>query len=146
MLWPTYLSGGNLEYIQESLLKTEDFREVEEMWQWTWYARRFMQEHLPFWEMEPDDPSHVNGTKELGGVQVFSKPGEVYAIYMPAAEPTGSLTMWRTRGNFVQRWYNPRTGEFDGQPRRFEGGGVVSLGSPPKNPKEDWVILIQKSD
>jgi hypothetical protein len=146
LLWPTYLSGGQLEYILEGLLATENFKEVEPMWQWTWYARRFMQEHLPFWEMEPDDLSLVGGTKQLGGVQVFAKPGEVYAIYLPVGEPTGSLTLWQVQGNFTQRWFNPRTGEFAGKPRQIQGNGLVPLGSPPREPKEDWVILIEREE
>jgi hypothetical protein len=144
MLWPTYLSGGQLEYILESRLETENFREVEQMWQWTWYARRFMMEHLPFWEMEPDDPALVGGSKALGGAQVFAKQGEVYAIYLPVANPSGSLTMWRVEGTFLQRWFNPRTGEFEGQPRRYQASGLLPLGEPPSDPQEDWVILIQK--
>jgi hypothetical protein len=144
MLWPTYLSGGHLEFIQEGSLGTESLKDVEQMWQWTWYARRFVQENLPFWEMEPDDLAVVNGTKELGGVQVFAKHGEAYAIYMPEADPSGSLTMWRIQGTFLQRWYNPRTGAFEGKPRRFQAGGVVPLGLPPSDPQEDWVTLIQK--
>ena len=144
LLWPTYLSGGQLEYIMESLLETENFRDVEHMWQWTWYARRFMQEHLPFWEMEPDDLAAVGGSKALGGAQVFAKPGEVYAIYLPVADQPGSLTMWNVRGTFLQRWFNPRTGEFEGRTRRFQADGLVSLGEPPADRLEDWVILIQK--
>ncbi|MDZ7723565.1 MAG: hypothetical protein U5R06_12365 [candidate division KSB1 bacterium] len=74
-------------------MRNDNFKTVEDMWNYTWYARRFMQEHLPFWEMEPDDMSVIGATKELGGAQVFAKPGEICAIYLPVAEPTGSLTM-----------------------------------------------------
>lgn len=144
MLWPTYLSGGHLEFILETYLSTESLKNVEQMWQWTWYARRFMQEYLPFWEMEPDDLALIHGTKELGGPQVFAKHGEVYAIYLPVAESTEELTMWRIHGTFEQRWYNPRTGKFEGAPRRFQANATVPLGSPPSNPQEDWIILIQR--
>jgi hypothetical protein len=144
ILWPTYLSGGQLEYILERYLRNENFKEVEQMWQWTWYARRFMQEELPFWEMEPDDMALIGGTKELGGPQVFAKHGAVYAIYLPVAQPTGKLTMWRIPGTFEQQWYNPRTGQFAGKSRRFQAEGTVSLGEPPTDPQEDWVVLIKK--
>ena len=144
ILWPTYLSGGHLEYILEKYLRNDNFKSVEKMWQWTWFARRFMQENLPFWDMEPDDLLLMYGTKELGGVQVFAKSGEVYAIYLPVAEPSGDLTMWRVHGTFEQRWYNPRTGRFQGKPRHFQAGSIVSLGAPPNDSLEDWVILIRK--
>lgn len=144
MLWPTYLSGGQLEYIMERYLRNENFKITEQMWQWTWYARRFMQEHLPFWEMQPDDMALIEGTKVLGGPQVFAKHGEIYAIYLPVAEPEGKLTMWRIEGQFRQRWYNPRTGNFEGELRHFNAQGTVPLGNPPHDPHEDWVILIEK--
>jgi len=144
MLWPTYLSGGSLEYIFETQLRGDGFRELEELWQWTWYARSFMHEHLPFWEMEPDDLSLVGATKQLGGPQVFSKHGEIYAIYLPVARPGGELTMWRVKGLFEQQWYNPRQGQFEGTARRFEAGGTISLGDAPREPDEDWVVLIRK--
>ena len=144
MLWPTYLSGGSLEYIMEGFRSIESFKPVEKMWQWTWYARRFMQENLPFWEMEPDDMSLLNGTKDLGGPQVFALYGEIYAIYLPVAQPSGELTMWDVIGTFEQQWYNPRTGRFEGSPRRFQPEEMVPLGPPPRDPQEDWVILIKR--
>ena len=144
MLWPTLLSGGNIEFILQNYLRNDSFKTVEDMWNYTWYARRFMQEHLPFWEMEPDDMALNGATRELGGPQVFAKHGEIYAIYLPVAEPSGSLTMWRIPGTFEQRWYNPRTGEFQGDIRQFQAEGTVPLGTPPADPREDWVVLIKK--
>ena len=56
-IWPTYLSGGNIEFILGDLLKTDSFKtpEREKLWQYLWYARKFMESELPFWEMEPSD-------------------------------------------------------------------------------------------
>ncbi len=144
VLWPTFLSGGSIEYIHEEMLNVEDFRRVEKMWQWTWYARRFMHEHLPFREMVPDDLSLVKATNELGGAQVLAKPGEIYAIYLPVAEPSGELTMWRIEGKFEQRWFNPRTGVFEGPVIKFESDSTVPLGAPPKDAGQDWVVLIRR--
>jgi len=52
--------------------------------------------------------------------------------------------MWNGDGTFEQQWYNPRTGQFEGAPRRFQAEETVSLGPPPRDPQEDWVILIKK--
>ncbi|MEI2724599.1 MAG: hypothetical protein V9H26_13985 [Verrucomicrobiota bacterium] len=43
--WPIYLSGGQLEYILEDLIKTDDFRKYEPVWNYTWYARKFLEEN-----------------------------------------------------------------------------------------------------
>src|SRR5690606_12249798 len=89
-LWPTYLSGGTIEFILQGLLKVDDFTSPSraELWDATWHARSFL-ETLPFWEMEPDDAlSRGASTIEVGvgkgakspmGAQVLARPGRVYA-------------------------------------------------------------------
>ena len=55
-IWPTYLSGGNIEFILGDLLGTESFKtpERDKLWDNLWYARKFVQD-LPFHEMQPAD-------------------------------------------------------------------------------------------
>jgi len=146
--WPIYLSGGQLEYITQDLIATEDFRKYESNWRYTWYARKFLEENLPFWEMEPMDnlltrAATYKGNSTVSG-QVFAKPGEVYAVYVPVGEKTGTLDLSGAPGKLVQRWYNPRTGEFEGAAYEVEGCKPVELGSPPKDVSEDWAILIRR--
>ncbi len=143
VLWPTYLSGGNLEIIMASKLQTEDFRTLEELWGWTRFARRFVEENLPFWEMQPDDLNIVQAGDEHGGVQCFSKRGQVYAVYYPVARETGQLTLWGAKGQFEQRWFNPRTGEFVGPTTRFAAKSMQKIGPPPSDPEADWALLIR---
>jgi len=148
--WPIYLSGGQLEYILAELLKTDDFRKYEPNWRYTWYARKFMEENLPFWEMEPMDDlltgaATYQGKNNLVTGQVFAKPGEIYALYLPTGENTGTLDLAAASGKFVQRWYNPRTGEFAGATKMLEGGKPVTLGPPPAETSEDWAVLIKRS-
>ena len=94
-LWPTLLSGGMIEFILEGFLKVDRFdtKEREALWKYTWYARKFLEENTPFWEMDPaDDLVAGASTIEIGvgkgkpsalGAQVFVKPGQVYAVYLP---------------------------------------------------------------
>ena len=42
-LWPAYLSGGQVEFILGDLLETENFRKYEDLWCYTWYARKFLE-------------------------------------------------------------------------------------------------------
>lgn len=155
-LWPTYLSGGMIEFILEGLLEIDSFKTAErqKLWDYTWYARRFMQEHLPFWEMEPADHL-VRGAGAIGvgtgrgktfqlGAQVLARPGQVYAIYLPAGG-SGKIDLSKASGKFVQRWYNPRTGSFEGPSSVLNGGGLRSLGMPPSKQAEDWVVLLELS-
>ena len=147
--WPIYLSGGQLEYILKDLIKTDDFRKYEPNWKYTWYARKFLEENLPFWDMEPMDDlvtgaTEYQGKNNLVKAQVFAKTGEVYAIYVPVGDNTGTLDLSQAQGRFIQRWYNPRTGEFDPASKAIEGGKPVALGAPPKDVSEDWAILVAR--
>lgn len=147
-LWPIYFSGGNVEFILSDLLKTDDFRKWEPLWKFTAIARHFM-ETLPFWEMVPSD-GLLRGTSIFEGVnnklpgQVFVKPGEIYAVYLPLAEQTGTLDLSGASGTFSMQWFNPRTGEFVEAAREIAGGGPLELGPVPSDPGEDWVALIKR--
>jgi hypothetical protein len=76
--------------------------------------------------------------------QVFVKPGEIYAVYLPLAEQTGTLDMSGASGAFSMQWFNPRSGEFVGEAREIAGGGPVELGPVPSEPSEDWVAIIKR--
>lgn len=147
VLWPTYLSGGQLEwYVKDEDRTLEDFRRYEEIWTYTRHARRFVQGKLPFWEMEPKDGLLTGEPTEGGGGQVFAKPGELYAVYVPDAPDTATLDMGGAPGSFRQRWYDPRLGTFEGDASIVTGGGSVDLGQPPGPSSEDWVVLLEKVD
>jgi len=148
-LWPAYLSGGQVEFIVAELLDTQDFRKYDDLWKYIWYARKFMEENLPFWEMEPADELLTEELVYRGKTcshdgQVFAKTGDCYAIYLPTAQQTGMLDLTGARGNFVKRWYNPRTGEFEGAGEDVRGGRKVEIGPAPSTPDEDWVVLVEK--
>jgi hypothetical protein len=146
ILWPTYLSGGQLEwFVGPEDQSLEDFSRYEELWRYTRHARTFMEENLPFWEMEPQDGLLSGESAEYGGGQVLGKAGEVYAVYLPEATSSGTLDLSGTSGSFQKRWYNPRTGDFEGTAEMLNGGGSISLGAPPDSPAEDWVVLLKKT-
>jgi hypothetical protein len=144
VLWPIYLSGGQGEYILQSLLETEDFRPYERMWRYTWFARRFLEENTPFWQMDPEDALVTGASDHLVGAQVLRKSGEVYAVYLPRATPSGAIDLSAAAGAFEKRWYDPRAGEFVGAPEVVSGGGPVPLGAPPRAPEEDWALLLTR--
>jgi hypothetical protein len=147
ILWPSYLSGGGgLEYyIGSADQSLQDFRTYESMWKWTWYARKFVQDNLPFWEMQPSDGLLSSEATTFGNGQVFAKAGEVYAVYLPDASKGGVLNLSSVAGTFALSWYNPRTGLFEGGTQTVWGGGNINLGFPPGSYSEDWVVLLQST-
>lgn len=155
-LWPTLMSGGTIEFILEGLLKADRFDTPEraKLWEYCWHARKFMEENLPYWEMEPADQL-VEGaaTIDVGigggkpspmGPQMFAKRGEVYAVYLPNASQTGRIKLEPAGGVHTKRWYDPRSGEFVGEPSLTKVADLpLEIGPPPTDAAEDWVVLYQ---
>jgi hypothetical protein len=151
VLWDVYLSGGQLEWYFGAHplplgddLSCENFRTRESMWRYMRIARGLLEEHLPFWEMQPADHLLTGESGMFGGGEVFAKPGQVYAVYLPMADATGSLDLGGVSGTFRARWWNPRQGGFEGSERIVNGGGARPLGTPPSTPNQDWVWLLEK--
>ena len=153
VLYQVYFSGGNIEWYAGYWdlplggdMRMEDFSTRKMMWDYTWYARRFMQEHLPFWEMEPADDLLTGETLLYNGGEVFAKAGDVYAIFLPQATNSGVLDLTGSPGTFSQQWFNPRTGAFEGAVTMITGGTAVALGNPPRDSSEDWVVLLKREN
>jgi hypothetical protein len=146
IVWPTFLSGGHTEHFFAMELQTQDFRPYEDLWVWTWYARKFMEENLPFWEMEPMDELLKGPAAADPRSQVFAKAGEVYAVYLPDASKKASLDLSGAPGTFEMRWYNPRTGNFEGAKTTASGGKPIDLVPPAGSSSDDWAALIKRLD
>ena len=122
-------------------LNLEDFRTREEMWTYARHARRFLEANTPFWLMAPADDLLSGEASDYGGGEVLALPGEVYAVYLPSALLPATLAA--PDGAYTLRWYDPRTGEFVGQPAAVAAtGGALPLGLPPGDPAADWVTLV----
>lgn len=145
-LYPVYFSGGNIEWYfgyhplpLGGDMRTENFRTREPMYRYMRYAREMMLAELPFWQMQPDDELHSAGASSQ--VQVFSKAGSVYAVYLPDATDTGTLSV--PAGDYQLRWFNPRNGQFTGDPETATAEDTITLGSAPADQSEDWVIIVK---
>ena len=149
-MYPIYLSGGaGLElHVGGFDLTLQNFRQsvngqsLDALWRQLAVARRFVVQSLPFWEMEPDDGLL---TGERGTGHVFAKPFAVYAVYLPEGG-SANLDLSLVFGSFEQRWFNPRTGAFEGPAMTVAAGNNVSLGTPPASPTEDWIVLLETTD
>lgn len=151
-LWGTLMAGGaGVEYyfgydLPQNDLQCEDWRSREGSWRYARLALSFFREQqIPFLALHNadvlvDNPTHENTRFCL------AQPGELYVIYLTEG---GSVTLdlQRFEQSFSVAWYNPREGgELQpGTVRNVRGPGRVSLGAPPSDPDQDWVVLVRRS-
>ena len=144
-LWGHLMAGGaGVEWyfgykFAHNDLNCEDWRSREHMWEMTGYALEFFREYLPFTEM-----SHNDKLTSARNDYCFAKPGQIYAIYLPAGGTT-HLDLGSSSSKFSVEWYNPRVG---GPLRRGSvveviGPGAVAIGHPPQGTDKDWAALIK---
>jgi len=109
------------------------------MWDQTRYALEFFHKYLPFWKMTPND-TLVSAEKAY----CFARPGQIYAIYLPAGGTT-SLDLDDHSATFAVKWYNPRIGGQlqTGTKTEIKGPGQVAIGRPPNESDKDWAALIK---
>jgi hypothetical protein len=139
-LWGHLMAGGagvewyfGYEY-PHSDLTAEDWRSRDSFWDQTRYALDFLRA-IPFWEMESADELTDNAA-----AFVFARPGDVYAVYLPAESGSAELDVSAAQKSLTLRWFNPRDGQFEGDAIQFNPSDAVRL-SPPS--PADWVALIQ---
>jgi hypothetical protein len=145
-LWGNLMAGGagveyyfGYEYAHNDL-NAEDWRSRADKWTDIRHALAFFNEHLPFWDMAPDD-ALASGTDAY----VLTQPGEVYAVYLPAGDAT-RLDLGDEAGSYRVRWYDPRAGGAlqDGSVTEIQGPGAVALGLPPSEAGQDWAVLVTR--
>ncbi|MEL7340471.1 MAG: Ig-like domain-containing protein, partial [Bacteroidota bacterium] len=127
-------------------LESETWEARDQMWQYNKHALFFFNNHIPFWQMEPADDLIGNGNNS-NSRYCLAQDGEVYAIYLPDGSASFSLDLQGVSGSFDVKWFDPRNGGalLNGSSTSVAGGSSVSLGTPPNNPGEDWVILVKKN-
>ena len=78
-------------------------------------------------------------------VYCFAKPDQVYLVYQPNGGES-KLDLSDAKNSFTVAWFNPRDGGDlqDGNVTTVDGGGSVSLGTPPQDAKEDWLVVLKK--
>jgi SAM-dependent methyltransferase len=151
-LWGNLMAGGGgcewyfgYEHAHNDL-GLEDLRSRDRMWDQTRHAVEFFHAHLPFTEMSAAD-AYVR----RDGAWALAKPGRVYAVYLPptpneirSPEPA---ELWLPAAEYSLQWYDPRNGGplREGWVTSVKGPGYRSLGTPPGDPSDDWVALVQLS-
>lgn len=150
-LWGTLMAGGaGVEYyfgytLPQTDLSGQDWRSRDQSWRWAGIALGFFRDHaVPFWDMHNADelvgnPAHDNSRYCL------ALPDVAYVIYLPEGGTT-SLDLGSSAEEFSVQWFNPRAGgQLQTSARSsVRGPGQVSLGAPPEDFEQDWVIVVRR--
>jgi len=144
VLWGTLLSGAaGVEWYFGARnryhdLNTEDWRSRDRLWELTGYAMNFFQDHIPYWEMQPEH--NLINSKDA---YCFRQTDEVYAIYLPDSKDY-TINLVDSQRKYKVQWFDPlKGGELEyGSVESFVGGSKVSLGNPPFE-QQDWIVLLK---
>ena len=148
-LWGTLMGGGaGVEYyfgykFAENDLVCEDWRSRDQSWDYCRIALEFFRDNkIPLGQMKPSDEL-VGNEKFDNSKYCFSKPGEVYLIYLPNGG-SANLDLSGVAGKFSVQWFNPRTGgEFLNGPVEMVTGGSSVLIDSGKSDGEDWLGIVR---
>ena len=147
-LWGAMMAGawGTEWYFgykhPHSDLSCQDFRSRDLFWdQGRWCLEFFNNNQIPVWEMESMD-----ALISSEGDYVLAKPGSIYVVYLKNGGKS-SLDLGNDNVAYQLQWYNPRKGGAlqKGKVKTISGSGKKSLGMPPKEKDQDWVVLVSKS-
>ncbi len=129
--WAVFLGGG----VWESILPVQaGYSEFGPQWRQLGLARRFM-ESIPAHRMFP-----ANHLVTAGKAFCLARPGEVYALYLPAG---GEVTLELPAGNrYRLQWFDPRAVAVTPWTEAVEiAGGSQTLAAPGPG---DWAARLEK--
>lgn len=146
-LWGVLMAGGyGVEWYfgyasPHSDLTCQDFRSRDLFWDQNRYARRFFNQYVPFWEMEPADDLTTDQSSYC-----LAKKDAVYVVYLPVGVETTSIDLGNSGQEYLVKWYNPRQGGDlqTGSVESVKATGAVKLGFPPIEKENDWVALLKR--
>ncbi len=150
-LWGTLLAGGGgVEYyfgyqLPQNDLACEDWRSRDRSWDYCRIALGFFRDHrIPFWTMACADELVGNRAHD-NSRYCFAKPGALYVVFLPDGGPA-ELDLGENAASYSVRWFDPRRGGElqSGEVREVTGPGKATLGMPPTDRAEDWIVLVRR--
>jgi len=147
-LWGNIMAGGaGVEFyfgysLHDSDLTLNDFRSRDSFWPFCRAAVDFFEgNEIPFQDMTNRNPL-VSGNGNNAN-RCLAKSGDTYLVQLRSGG-TATLNLAGASGAFRVRWLDPRNGSLVNG-NTFNGGGTVSLGSPPNSTSQDWIALVQST-
>ena len=150
-LWGNLMAGGaGCEYyfgykFAQNDLMCEDWRSRDQSWDYGRIALSFFHDNqIPFHEMKNQN-SLVGNDKNSNERYCFAKTGEVYLVYLPEGGSCELDLSGAGSKAFSVGWFNPRSGGelVKGSVAEIKGGATVSLGNPPQDAGEDWLVVVR---
>ena len=150
-LWGNLMAGGaGVEYyfgyqLPENDLVLEDFRSRDKSWDYCRIALEFLSDnHIPLGDMANAD-ALVGNPKNDNSKYCLAKESEIYLVYLPIGGTT-EIDLTKASGDFKVLWFNPRSGGelIASDVKQVRGGASATLGPPPAEIDQDWVIVIRK--
>ena len=156
-LWATIMAGGaGIEFYfgsayPNSDLTCQDFRSRDSFWPCCHHAVWLFENHpFPF-ELLSNHHELISGTGTEqtsnageGGNRCLAKIGDTYLVHLRSGG-THTLDLSGGSGTFTVKWFNPRSGGPLIPAADVTAGGVISLGTPPDSPTEDWIVLVEST-
>ncbi|MEO5741928.1 MAG: DUF5060 domain-containing protein [Vicinamibacterales bacterium] len=150
-LWGNLMAGGaGVEYyfgygLADNDLVAENFRSRDKSWDYGRIAIDFFHsQKIPFWDMTNVDEL-VGNEQHDNSRYAFAKVSDLYLVYLPSGGTT-NLDLSGAGGAFTVEWFDPRNGGAlkAGSVRTVDGGASVSVGMPPDNAAEDWLVIVRR--
>eukprot|EP00903_Cladosiphon_okamuranus_P004255 g4253.t1 len=137
-------------------LSSEDWRLRDRLWNITRLALEFFEDR-PFWTYSPCNElidSEYTGSIHSWNGYCAGHADQEYVIYLPA-DATPVFDASELNGAYRIQWFDPVNASQGGELQQgsivsIEGGEdresrtIQSLGEPPENASQDWVILLSR--
>lgn len=150
-LWGNLMAGGaGVEYyfgyqLPQNDLVCEDFRSRDRSWDFCRIAIEFFSDNqIPFQDMVCADEL-VGNSRHDNSRYCLAAAGSIYVVYLPTGGEVELDLHNQPPREFTVRWFNPRTGGelHIGTVSTIQSGAPTSLGRPPQEVNEDWVVLVR---
>ncbi|MCA9154427.1 MAG: DUF5060 domain-containing protein [Planctomycetales bacterium] len=150
-LWGNLMAGGaGVEYyfgyqLPQNDLICEDFRSRDRSWDFCRIAIGFFSDNqIPFHDMVCADEL-IGNSRHANSRYCLAAVGSVYVVYLPTGGEVELDLRNQPLREYNVRWFNPRTGgELQtGTVSTIRSGAPISLGRPPNEVNEDWVVLVR---
>lgn len=147
-LWGNIMAGGaGCEFyfgylLAHSDLTCNDFRSRDTFWDVCRHALEFLKSNAVPFEQMKNQNALVSGNGNNAN-RCLAKTGDIYLVQLQSGG-SATLNLAAASGSFTTRWFNPRSGAVSNG-NNLTGGSTVSLGSPPSETTQDWIVLVRSS-
>lgn len=152
-LWGTLMAGGagveyyfGYQFVENDLL-CEDWRSRDQSWDYCRIALQFFREYkVPIEQMENADALVANRQQD-NSRYCFANANELYLVYLSQGG-NHSIDLSNAKGTYSVNWFNPRAGGklLRGPVEVITGEGSRSIGEPPSDVTDDWLVIIRRTE